>query len=742
MAARDSANLTRNDYLSLYYALQELRSEPTNLRLLKAHISNGRYYNQPLTGMVRNMQVLLQSKDPNRKFPQTIRKEDVPQYFESLLKEVNHATEHDFYGNIERGVKQGIWNNIPSPSGENRSTPPSPPALPEPVAEAGAPITEESPAEQVKKAEIVHTGGHSGGSKPKGQGAARPSSTQTSNQPKETKTSALPRLPQPGVISKVNIPQRTLGQQGTSIEETVLETLTKPLSAQGQARPSRILPPLKVPGPVKDLGSQAAVQWIRHPILKNRIILSGLGAVGGYFVGGAPGAGVGALLGGVMGPNILSGMGDVITGGRSSNSSTVASASDDSEEDSGGGGSANSLLNRFLRNRARRLGGQFVNLAARRAALAAGRTFLAANAWWIILAIIAGVILLIVILMMLCVLPWAGCNNGSSGPGGQLQKVTIQKSAPQQVENGGSIEYKITVTNKGTAQTNVLVTDDIPADTVYESGDNDPLPEGTGVKRVQWDIKSLGANQSKTLTLKVKPQKTDVWVVNQATGAVASFTSYGSATGLLPTPLPPPMGNWEAERDMIITAVNKHPDVVAAYQKAGSLTGVPWEVLAGLHFVETGNNPRPTASLVSGREIGVREPDIPPSACAAGVGGPGTPIPMGGGCGFSNFEDSAIYAAKHIMGKIGERVPDNFQDAVTALSRYNGGGNRNCGRGVPYNFCPREFEGEDDPYSMAYFDEKHANMYVIYCYDGIQCNPFKPFTRPGSMAVIRALLGK
>jgi hypothetical protein len=153
MAARDSASLTRNDYLLLYYALQELRSEPTNLRFLKNHISNGRFYNQPLAGMVRNMQILLQSKDPNRKFPQTVRKEDIPQYFESLLKEVNHASEHDFYGNIERGVKQGIWNNIPVPVGENqpiRLTPPA--AIPEPVEELTSSIAEESSNGQVKRA--------------------------------------------------------------------------------------------------------------------------------------------------------------------------------------------------------------------------------------------------------------------------------------------------------------------------------------------------------------------------------------------------------------------------------------------------------------------------------------------------------------------------------------------------------------------------------------------------------------
>jgi uncharacterized repeat protein (TIGR01451 family) len=456
----------------------------------------------------------------------------------------------------------------------------------------------------------------------------------------------------------------------------------------------------------------------------------------------AVGAGVGALLGGMIGPNLLSSAGSFLTGGRSNN----LTSDDTTDVDSGagsGGGSSNSILNNLLRNRARSLSNQFINLAARRAALAAGRTFLAANAWWIILIVIVGVVLLIVILMMLCILPWSGCSdNGGGGPVDLTKNILLQKSAPTQVENGQSLEYKITVSNRGKSSATLTVSDNIPPDTIYESGDNDPLPEGTGVKRVEWKITSLGANQSKTLTFKVKPQKENFWVVNQATGAVTQSTAYGSATGLLPTPLPPEIGNWVATRDMILEAVNKYPEVVAAYQKAGSLTGVPWEVLAGLHFVETGNNPRPSASLVSGRSIGVMEPDIPRSACAAGVSGPGTPIPMGGGCGFSNFEDSAIYSAKHIMSKIGDRVPATFQDAVSALSRYNGGGNSNCGQGVPYNFCPEDFDGEDDPYAMNYFDQKHTQMYLIYCADRTKCSPPRPFGRPGAMAVIRALLGK
>ena len=83
---------------------------------------------------------------------------------------------------------------------------------------------------------------------------------------------------------------------------------------------------------------------------------------------------------------------------------------------------------------------------------------------------------------------------------------------------------------------------------------------------------------------------------------------------------------------------------------------MPCEILAGIHFVEAGNNPE--GSLVSGRKLGTPEPDA-------------------GGKVFRSLLETAKYAGDHLKGKVGGSLKD-AQTAITALSRYNGGGNSNC----------------------------------------------------------------
>ncbi len=151
----------------------------------------------------------------------------------------------------------------------------------------------------------------------------------------------------------------------------------------------------------------------------------------------------------------------------------------------------------------------------------------------------------------------------------------------------------------------------------------------------------------------------------------------------------------------------------AAYEEASRYTGAPWQVLAGIHYRE--GNCNPNASLVSGRPIGEAEPDMEYN-CSSAIEN-GLAIPVNGGCGFATLTQSAIYAARHLIDKIG-KVPQSFEELGTALSRYNGGGNSNCGK-TPYPYCPPAFSGDDDPYPMALLDEKHKTMYVIYCEDGV-----------------------
>ncbi len=262
-----------------------------------------------------------------------------------------------------------------------------------------------------------------------------------------------------------------------------------------------------------------------------------------------------------------------------------------------------------------------------------------------------------------------------------------------------------------------------------------------------WRLGKVPANTVITMTFSATPNQTDTWISNQATAGYTIVSRAGlfsgnltDATGLLPNPLPPPPENWESVKSQIIAAFNKHPELIDIYKQGSAEAGVPWQVLAGLHFVETGSGPGPDSSLVSGRKIGQMEPDINPSKCAAGRSGPGVPVPIDGGCGFTNQLDSAIYASHHLAEKIG-KPPSTFAEAVEVVSRYNGGGNANCGEGLDYGPCPPQFYGEDDPYAMADFDEPHSSkkMYLIFCGDRQRCNA-RIFDRPGAMAVVRALV--
>ncbi len=525
MAARDSASLSRNDYLALFYALQELRSEPSQLRILKSHISSGSFYNQPLPNMIRHMQILLQSKDPNRKFPQTLRKEDVPTYFESLLREVNSHTEHDFYGNIERGIKQNVWENIPSPIAAPVQNPAVKP-LPEEAELPEQPETEEKGQESEKKAEPIkrfkagspHAEPEKATVPPKDQPLA--TTTQKKNIFQRVKSFfSAPSTPRP--------PTTTSPSSSTTAN-------TRAIVAKARQSAGKILG-----NPAKNLGSQIVRQIIRHPLLKKRVVTAGIGAIGGYYFGGAPGAGVGAVLGGLLGPNISSSIGDVLTGGRNSSSATVVNPTvpDDTSGDppSGGGGGSN-----FFRNRALNAARNLANQAARRALIAGGRTFLAANAWWIILVIVVGILLLVALLLMLCILPWSGCSTG----GGDIKKnFSIQKSAPQAVDNGSPIEYKIEVTNKGNQNASVTVVDNLPDGTVYQTGNNDPATDQNTSKKIQWTINDLGPGQKKDLTFTVVPQIPDTWIVNQISANIKLLGNSSSGNVNIPGNIPPTADN-------------------------------------------------------------------------------------------------------------------------------------------------------------------------------------------------------
>lgn len=161
---------------------------------------------------------------------------------------------------------------------------------------------------------------------------------------------------------------------------------------------------------------------------------------------------------------------------------------------------------------------------------------------------------------------------------------------------------------------------------------------------------------------------------------------------------------------------NLTPELMNVYAETEKQTGVPCEILAGMHYVEIGNSP--DGSLVSGRKIGTPEPDA-------------------GGRIFTSLIETAIYSGHHLMNKVGGSIPD-METMITALSRRSGGGNSNCQQGypypIPYSNCPRQFEGEDDPYPVNWLEQKYDTMYLLYCADNTACEP-KIWERPGVITV-------
>jgi len=145
-------------------------------------------------------------------------------------------------------------------------------------------------------------------------------------------------------------------------------------------------------------------------------------------------------------------------------------------------------------------------------------------------------------------------------------------------------------------------------------------------------------------------------------------------------------------------------EVMSAYGFAEEQTGVPCEILAGIHFMEGGNNPN--QSLQDGRPI---DPATLP-------------------------EDAKRWA-EHYKEKLGGRAPTTYERAITGLSRYNGGGNSNCwavSQGLSnYSKCPPAYEGEDDSYATNWMDSAHDNMAIIYPIDFTTSDTFcDPNTDP------------
>lgn len=198
------------------------------------------------------------------------------------------------------------------------------------------------------------------------------------------------------------------------------------------------------------------------------------------------------------------------------------------------------------------------------------------------------------------------------------------------------------------------------------------------------------------------------------------YPSITPGSVLTGTPAPIPAGECTAGLNRALSNLDAvASQVIPVYQQAGSQTGLPWEILAAIHYVETGGSFDPNRSLISGRPLGTPEPDQ------------GNKI-------YTTLLESAIDAASVFKSKYGSTSGpfNDFQRLVRAFALYNGPGNRQCtdtGIVKPqsrYIGCPRLFDYEDHLYPLACYDSRHENMWYIYCSDGQVCPPISA-TNPG-----------
>lgn len=144
------------------------------------------------------------------------------------------------------------------------------------------------------------------------------------------------------------------------------------------------------------------------------------------------------------------------------------------------------------------------------------------------------------------------------------------------------------------------------------------------------------------------------------------------------------------------------PELIEAYEYAEEQTGIPCEVVAGIHWTEAGLNPN--GSVFSGSEFS------------------------------GSLKDNAAEAMRHLISIWPGSFDRNnipYEELVGAISNYNGPGNLNCSYSEALNSprptrwrtggqCDAEFFGEDHPHAVAWIDQRHSNMDLIYCMDFIE----------------------
>lgn len=210
----------------------------------------------------------------------------------------------------------------------------------------------------------------------------------------------------------------------------------------------------------------------------------------------------------------------------------------------------------------------------------------------------------------------------------------------------------------------------------------------------------------------------------------------------------PPAGACTDLVNRALLNLGNHPSNLEVYRQAGTQTGVPWEAIAAIHYIETGGSFNPNGSCISGRPIGAQEPD-------------------NGNQTYGSLLETCVAAAEefkgktgmvnHVVGKNGMPAPNAYQMLAGQFASYNaptqsecamGGSNGNYDfiytgatwPGIPDNGQCRpkgeKYVGDRHIYATACLDDAHKNMWFHFHYGG----RVQEYTnRVGAITLIRAI---
>lgn len=201
---------------------------------------------------------------------------------------------------------------------------------------------------------------------------------------------------------------------------------------------------------------------------------------------------------------------------------------------------------------------------------------------WIITVVLLVIFIIVLIIILFhpegISLPFRNNPSGTSSPGSQgvgggpitIPGLTLEKSGPDNVNNGQVIQYTIKATYTGSLD--VTITDDIPANTEFVEADGNCTGCTSGTKSVSWKLKDQSGGSPYTFTLKIKPLQNDIYVKNKVTATAPEGGSIASC---------------QFYRDSQLPLTYKSPKLISYFEDAERLSGMPSVILAAIATVES-----------------------------------------------------------------------------------------------------------------------------------------------------------